>query len=422
MGWLNINGNWIGRNSGVSWSTYWKTHLFDEADLNFRTKSRSGLSLVDDFGSNASILLPCVASRTISSGNKDPCATSSISIVANTIWVVKMRGKAGLYGNPCSTNGALGIREAYFGGTKYSFLWGDKKTAVDNITNVAWDNVNIKVFIIYAGKFWILPGDTDMSDTSLTNIINNTTPTKTVTGTLTPDNSKLYYVRIPSLATTYEADWYKSFIGTVTDGVITWQAKHIFNNKYYVYDLLGNDHIPFVTNLNYPAILYSAEGDRSTLDIGHTRCIKSGEKPFSLPYINGEPDLVAPLFSGFVRITDNPAIATKHNYADSLIEFQGDLWDRSNTDIYEDLARAATTYYDVLNPKRWHPSELNRLQMNDWLKSDYRGMWFPKILPNSVDEEECLSIDEIFSYSTNKIGTDFNKVLLYCNDYDLIVI
>jgi hypothetical protein len=39
-----------------SWSRYWATHLFDEADLALWIKSRSGNSLIDDYGNNATIL------------------------------------------------------------------------------------------------------------------------------------------------------------------------------------------------------------------------------------------------------------------------------------------------------------------------------------------------------------------------------
>lgn len=420
MGFSSFNGNWIGRNSGVSWSSYWATHLYGEDYLNFRARSRSGLSLVDDYGNNASILLPFLSTKVISYGDKDPSALSAIPIMQNTIWVAKIRDFTGDgIGCLCSGNGGFKILKGYYGGSKFKFTFGSDKNIQSE--TLVW-NTDTKVYIVYDNKFWFCDKNTEFTDAAILNIINNVTPSFTTSGTLEDATDTLFYFRHPTVSGSPTAYWYKSFIGTVTDGVISWQAKHIFNNPYYVYDILGNEHISILTNLNRPAVLYDADADRTCLNEGHTKCLRSGAKPISLPYINGIPDLDAPLFTGYVRSTDNPAIVTKHNLADSIIEFSGDEFDRSNTDIYEDLARAATTYYDVANPKRWHVSELNRLQLNEWIKEDYRGRWFPKILPNSVDEEETLSIDEIFAYSTNMNADDFNKILAFCGDYELVII
>jgi hypothetical protein len=394
------------------------------SDLTFWSKQRNGLSLVDIYGNNASILMPYLNAKTQSGGTQDPGCYSGVDLVANTIWVVKLRDVEGNgLGSLTTDNGGMSIGAGYKNSAyRYSFKWGDAKTFNTNASLVAWAATTDKVFIIYAGKFWVLDKDTALTDASITNIINNVTPDFTSSGTFTASNKQVYYAQRPGGTATEKAFWYSSYFGTVTAGVITWQAKHVFNNPYYVYDLLGNHHLPYFGASKNGIIEYSANGDKSCLTIGHTTCLKAGSKMLSLPYINGVADTLATLYTGYVRSLNSPAITDKHNLADSMIEFTGTLFDRSSTTIYEDAARAATTYYDSLNPRRWHISEINRLLLDSWLKTDYKGRWFPHVSPNSVDEEERLYLDEIFSYGSNKSGNDLNRVLKYNNDYNLIVL
>lgn len=76
MGWLNINGNWIGRHSGRSWQTYW-THLISAVVIDTSPKD-----VILTFGTaNTSLTASdfAVAGTTVSSISRD--ATNKIIIL-----------------------------------------------------------------------------------------------------------------------------------------------------------------------------------------------------------------------------------------------------------------------------------------------------------------------------------------------------
>lgn len=411
-----------------SWSSYWTSHLFGEDDLNFRAKSRSGLSLVDDFGNNASILPFVYQSHNDAPGGNLAFVTTDIVVTEKTLWVFKAKSNAPLF-NTNAFFGGVPIANTYFlirrssasPWDRYELLWGNTIGRGTLVWDGGWHT-----FIIYDKRLWVLPLSTAVTDANISNIIATVTPdVNLAAATWTQNENVLKYFK-PLGATGSLCDVISSYVGSITDSVITWDAKHLFTNLYYAYDLLGVKHYPIVGTAKpyvYGKRVYQADGDQSGLSTGYSEYYKEGAIPLQVPYKeDGTPQASPTVPSGYVFNKNQSGSATAHNLADSMIEFVGDVFDRSNETIYKDAARAATTFYDSSNPKRWHVTEINRLLMNDWLNDDYLGIWFPKFDPNSVDLEARASILELFSYATNKTGDDFNKVLRYTNDYDLIVI
>lgn len=416
------------RIGGKSWRAYWATHLFGEDDLKFRTTSRSGLTMPDDVGSDdANILLPYFYPK-VNGEDTDyrHYIFTGITAAANTIVVFRgaLRSiSASSPGDGCNT---FYLGTVDWGGRKYRFIWGDSSeyTIGKNISAVAADT-NWHTFIMYDKRLWILSPTTELTDISILNVIATITPDcNHSTGTWVSPSAEFSWGSHYALNAGSLFGGSHLFMGTITDSVITWQKKYILNNGRVWADILNGEAGLF---LKYDKSApfggytrFSSNGYSDALAGGYSCYKLDGSPDINIPLVNGTAISTVAVPAGYVKYFDVEGNETLHNFYGSLIEFVGAEFDRSDTDIYEDAARAG--YYDAANPKRWHVSEFNRLQLNTWLKESYRGIWFPKINPNSVDIEARNRVVEIFSYNTNKTGDDFNYVLRYTGDYNLIVI
>jgi hypothetical protein len=139
----------------------------------------------------------------------------------------------------------------------------------------------------------------------------------------------------------------------------------------------------------------------------------------------GYSDAGAPLVNptvpaGYTKVADYPGSLISHNLADSYLTFVGANWSRDNATIYSDMARLTALYKPEGNwylsgtPKAWHITELNRVKMNAMFNVAYKGIAFPKITNNSVDDRQVLA--EIFSFASNKTGADYTKAITYTGD------
>lgn len=395
-----------------------------KSDLAFHTKTRSGLTLVDEISGNNASILP--ANIKLSFKANGAFANSGVLAQENTIWVFKARNwqlKNSGY-NIGSPNLCIGTGST----NKWYYRWGSAVGYSSAGCDFLWH-----VFILYNKKLWILDVATVTSDTNILNIINTITPTISLTATWVTQTTNIIYGKtvVTNTFETLPWEYSESYIGSITAGVIAWSRKHIFNNINCVYDLLSeanNIWWQYGNNLIGPdstsnAISHSDGGSQHCLNYGYSVYKNYGSPDIQVPYLLfGIPQTSPIIPSGYVWYQNIPGTLLKHNLAKSMVEFVDSVFDRSNVTIYTDLARAATTYYDAANPKRWHISEFNRLLLNDWINADYKGRWFPKELPNSVDNEAKNLLDELIVYATNKTGNDFSTVLKYTKDYNLIVI
>lgn len=123
--------------------------------------------------------------------------------------------------------------------------------------------------------------------------------------------------------------------------------------------------------------------------------------------------LTDPNLATYVLIGTFAGSATEHNMANCKLDIPASEWDRDDTDIYEDVVRSAY-YYAAGNSDEWHISELDYLLFSQRCKTGYKGINFFKISDDSFVNREVL--DMIFSYVSNKSGSDLQKVLEYTGD------
>ena len=417
--------------SGGSWNP--ATPLAGETPNFWVTEnSRSGLTLTDSVNSptnDSSILPTIVRNRTIVNG---PYVNAGLTSESNSVWVFKGRFNSTLTSQYQGVQDGwtkmffFGVTNAYAGADRWTVAWGNG--AVYSAGAVVADT-DFHTFILYDKRLWIQPITQAIDDTSILAVISGVTPTLNASTALwtSPTTTFLYSAYTVADKGVCDIDLISSYIGTITTGVITWQRKHIFNNISYVFDLLavsGNVAWTAGSTVASPSLYCSEYGSRQSLDVGYSRYILLGSNDIQVPYLEAGTKQVNPtLPTGYVWMYDVPAITTSHNLADSMIQFTGASWDRSDATIWSAAARAATTYYDstsATTKKRWHISELNQLVMNSWANTNYKGLNFVKVLPNSVDVEVRLTLDELFSYTTNKTGSDITKIQKYTGDYAIL--
>jgi hypothetical protein len=119
----------------------------------------------------------------------------------------------------------------------------------------------------------------------------------------------------------------------------------------------------------------------------------------------------------YTDISDHPGNLTQHNLADSKLNIPVAQWDKSSTTIFEDAVRSST-YYDATNTDNWHITELDYLTFSQNCKANHKGLDFFKITNSSFVNSATLT--EIFSYTTNKTGSQLNNVLKYTGDQTVI--
>jgi hypothetical protein len=128
-----------------------------------------------------------------------------------------------------------------------------------------------------------------------------------------------------------------------------------------------------------------------------------------IPKSNSGSDVYVP--ATYTKVYSDTGNTNNLNRYDCMIRMVGSMWDRSNTTIWNSLARAG--YYDASNPKDWHSSELIQIRLFEWANTDYRGCFFVKYTASLQNYGTPLL--ELFSYNTKKTGNDLTKILTYCN-------
>ena len=196
------------------------------------------------------------------------------------------------------------------------------------------------------------------------------------------------------------------------------------------YDLSSNAyHLTFYLPIYelYVTQGFSAYGSRQSLEKGYSLYTKDLFKDFFVPYGDDGNPLSSPSVpSGYTFVKNVAGISNGHNLCDSMIEFSGSEWDRSDASRSTSQARiaptstlTALTYYLSSNPKAWHISELNRFVMDYYFNPDYQYQAFANITNNS--ETDRLSLKELFSYPSKQTGKKLYAIFQHTSDqYNLI--
>ena len=393
------------------------------SDFNFWIEGRSGLTLPDVFGNDATILTPVYKSSNSSTHCNDGDKTRVDEHIFDgddyTFYLSFL---------PDATNSRIFL----FGGATANAKRGIevRKSAAGSVQVWADDNIVNRILNTHSGLTltgWCeihiqVNGTTKQMISTIVHAGGTSGPTTLDISSFTfnTNDNDVNYKSAYSPYATYNI---KKFTGLVTlancrlDGYVTglqmWFPEFISGT-----DVSGNGN-HFYCRMNESDKFYT---DKTTylLDKGYSIYKRADVNDFYIPHdINGTP--ITRIFLSEVaanRFVLNKSVDGNDGYfnlADAMIEFQGDVFDRSDTDIYTDEARL--NYYDVANPKRWHSEEINRLIMNDYFNNGYKGLVFPKCESNSYEDRDYLK--EIFAYNTNKTGNKFNAVLSYTGDLSI---
>ena len=411
---------------GESWSSYWTTHLFNEDDLTFHAKSRNALSLVDDLGDNREILSPTFIS--VSSGylrgDKTRACEKLFDGNSYTIYFkfkIISAGDGYLIDLGNSTTNKRGI-SWFLSGTN---MWGFYS---DGATYINPNTLANAPALLSAGGWceMFIEIDFDLKQIRVKYFGENasqigSTATSSIAAYVFNNNDNEVFFKYSSASIT--AYNFKKFAGLKT---ISQCRDDSYNTgvQMFIPDMVtgidvsgnGNHMLPSTWVNKY----YSGKNEY-LLKYGYSKFVLAGSNDINVPLLMDGTNAVAtlPTVGGFnnngqnwIRERDVSGNISKHNLADSYIDFDDAIWDRSDETIY--AAEARLNYYVAANPKRWHISELNRLIMNDYLNVDYKGRPFVKMSENSFKDRNYL--DEVFVYANNVSGQDFRKVLQYCGD------
>ena len=195
-------------------------------------------------------------------------------------------------------------------------------------------------------------------------------------------------------------------IGKSPNGKLAWVN---YNNEHkwyltgsgkYEFDNIGASHMTY-TGSALP--IFGIFGTDYLLSTGYTRYTKDGELDEYVPYASTDtPDGTPTELSTYIKDGDKPGIAEKHNLAPSRIDFDPldtapsgvANFDRSDAAIWKDACRAASDY-DVANAYRWHPLNIaDPAIYQAWLETAY----LDKIITAITEEDGViLAIDELMS-------------------------
>lgn len=412
---------------------FWSTTLYGQSNLNQWIKGRSGLTMPDTIGSDdINILTPTLLSSNAHAWEGDKTRSAeklldggSYTVYFKTKQVYAVNHYLLMFGNAAGWN-QRGISIYNVGNTQYIMIsdgvnWSETIQSVTDLATVGgWFEVFIEVDFATKRircKFYKHDGTVIGTSTNI-NI-----STYTFNANDNAVNLKFYN---PGMTI---AD-FKKFSGLKT-------LAQCQNNAYItdlqIYYPTIFDETDVSGNANHLTASVSWENDKyysdkSTylLDHGYTLYQRYNYPDIYVPNTPAGAEVVRTI-AGYIRMKNVPGSLISHNLTDSYLEFTGTtsgIMDKSSATYFEDFTRDALmisvgtlNHYDVVNPKRWHITEINKITFNRFFKSGYRGLMFPKVTNNSHSQRNLLT--EIFSFATNKTGSDLNKVLQYTNDSDI---
>ena len=421
------------RRGGFNWETYWNTHLFNEDDLLARFQSRDGITLIDDYGNNADILLPNFYNPATTTHQIYHTDNGALDIGTDDltlcIWMEDTsvadawRAVVGKRTDGTAPQGAFGIF-TYTNG----LLYAQAKTTGTGISIVTPAKARTygKCFILFEIDQALAVGRLFINGVQIGDDC-------AFTGTFPAMDVKYEFcIGMDNLFS--GANFTNKFLGRLSDaylfkrlltpaekttllnrGTVTGASVHYpLGTQGFGYDYSGNDRT--LTTSGVPAIEYSTFGSRQGLNMGYDIWLKYSEEPVYVAHTDlGESTIDA--LAGYTKYGSFDGNLTQHNGTRSKILFTNNFFDRSNITIYSDSARSVLAtdqynFYDSTTPKKWDIEELNNEAFELFFNVDYANRVYMKGNNNPYDTNK--NWQELIVYNTKKSGDDHKKVLNYC--------
>jgi hypothetical protein len=429
---LNINTNTISNKSGQGFPT---------ADINFWAKGRSGLTMVDTVGgNNVTITTPVYKAIALNLLTGDKTRSAEQFFDGNSYTLYWQMNQVDNYGDGESlwyTKGfgatSKGIYFLYNGnnlllisadGGANQIISTVVTGVTANITGKGWLDCVLQVdFAAKLLKFNMYKSDGSSIGTPL-----STSIAAFVFNSNNNAESLKFNATQAAICNFKKFNALKTLIQCKNDAYVTdlqfWYPELLSGT-----DVSGNGYHLNQISLRRGSYYYSSISTY-LLDHGYSLFRSSkkssgvGYEDFYVPYsISGTPiDVSATLndIDGnktYIDISDHPGSLIQHNLADSKLNIPIASWDKSSTTIFEDAVRSST-YYDASNSDNWHISELDYLIFSQNCKTNHKGLDFFKITNSSIVNSGNLT--ELFSYTTNKTGSQLINVLKYTGDQTAI--
>ena len=344
-----------------------------KADLSMYIHSRSGLTMPDDYGNNATILPAYLykgdGNETLyvyDNGSLD-IGSSSLTLAG---WVKgetasNPSGLCGIFGKEVngSKNGRYGIYVDTDGKYKLAVQSSGGSVSLSStvlITDQAWHFMVLTINVSTKKIQWFIDNTqigTDASYTGTFSAPGNGYAFCIGCMNASAGNSVLY-----GSATSYSDVYvYHSLLSSndqtalYNRGYVSGAAAHypfLGSTGAYEYDASGNNYhlTNYVGGTTYAIVntsfLFSSYGSRHGLDVGYTK-YEIGLGGIYIPYTDaGNPISNPPLQPGATLVGNFAGNLTAHNLCNSKIAFTNTFWDRSNATIWTSAARSSETFYD----------------------------------------------------------------------------
>jgi hypothetical protein len=400
-------------------------------DLAFNSKVRTGLSLTDSISeNNATLLFPYVNRTTIGlvgsvedNGALDIGATdftlcgwvNDQSLTNASVYIFfgkqvqgSLAGRYGFYTAPNdrkfhgfaqSSGTTIDIASTVVSNTAgWKFLLLDINQATKKIRFFI-DNVQIGTDSTFTGTFpamdnkykFRLHGTNTTAGTSADSFVGHSCDIRVYNRLLTVDERAILFTK--GNVDTVKAHWPMTTLSC--------------------FDISGNNYHPTFASLSGASIKYSQYGSNSGLSNGYDLYKSYALPNIHIPHVSNLSSITPTgLSAGYYNSKSVLNIDKLHNLYDSMILFANDFFDRSNTTIWNDYARAATSFFDVNNPKAWHISEMEINTIKLYANPGYLGMFYPVF----YGDREYLK--ELFVYTTDKETTELKSALQYSKNYE----
>jgi hypothetical protein len=356
-------------------SRYWNTQ-----DKDFHATSRSGLFLVDEKGNNAPIL-PAVAQFN-TSGN-------AYLTLANTITFVS--GVIEMYAGQPTPTTTGGLIWSNTGGTDY--------VQINTATSIRIRfSSTIKTFSFSAGQISL----TGLNVIRLVVTADTTTKVRCYCNGVESSSGLQDMAALKNLVLNRLCQSngvsQLAYIKIINQGINVLEMHPTGLNYKYEYDVSENAN--HGTWFAAPTTVYMANGSSYLLDNGFAIYEKANSPDVYIP-----TGFSANYFTALnyqLRETISGSL-TKYNLAPSLVQFTGASFDRSDTTIWSNSARAG--YYDAtsaVTKKRWHSSELHQENFHYWANENYQDILFSKFDNNTYETGRMMT--ELASMSEAKTG------------------
>lgn len=417
-----------------SWNNYWKRRSV------FWSKSRSGLSLLDQFGHNATIIPVC--GKTVKASGAANCSYIQAPVSSKDLNFTEMTIEAivefrtlpndnvNIFGRNRSgiQEGDVNLYITNAGGNLISFSTYDTSYRIMDSVGI---QINTRYHIIgtikpIVGMKLCVNGVDKGSDTY--RAVQASTEEPFASGAYTVANGiatssgwgdmNLFTCRLYNVCLTDEEKTLReSGIDVARGLILSWDfmGGHGSTTEH---DRSGQDnHGTWVGN--QPTYYgYSQYGCQDNLNNGYKRYHKLGTFPLYLPkLIGGNSYPSSPSFpTGYVEWGEITGSSIVHNLAASKIRFPSQtIFDRSNTTTNNAQSRTATNY-DSGNVTDWHIWEAaNYNIIASYLNSGYKGRIFPKnTWAQGLDGiSRPVSLYELILCTNDQTGRSLIKALTY---------